>query len=64
MRRVLKLFLKSIPVAVGIILTLISFVLIVDLGYIDIEESKFWGFVFFELLGIPSIFVGIGILCR
>jgi hypothetical protein len=64
MRWAMKLFIIGIPLSVGILLTIISFVFIIELGYIDFEEKEFWGFVFFGILGIPSIFVGLGILCR
>lgn len=64
MRGMLKVFIRGIPLAIGILLTLVSFVFIIELGNIDFERGEFWGFVFFGLLGIPSIFVGLGILCR
>jgi hypothetical protein len=55
---------QGIPLAAGILLTIVSFIFIIELGSIDFEEDGFWGFVFFGLVGIPSIFVGLGILCR
>jgi hypothetical protein len=64
MKQILKLFVRGIPLAAGILLTLVSFVFIIELGSIDFEEEGFWGFVFFGLLGIPSIFVGLDMLCQ
>jgi hypothetical protein len=64
MKQMLKLFARGIPLAAGILLTLVSFIFIIERGHIDFEEEEFWGFVFFGLLGIPSIFVGLAILCR
>lgn len=64
MKQVLKLFIKGIPLAVGILLTLVSFVFIIELGHVDFEREEFWGFVVFGLLGIPGIFVGLSILCQ
>jgi hypothetical protein len=60
----LQIFFRSLPLAVGILLTLVSFMFIIELGRIDFGREKFWGFVFFGLLGIPTIFLGLGILCR
>ena len=64
MKYLLKLFVLGIPLAVGVLLTLISFVFIIELGEVDFDSKDFWGFVVFGLLGIPSIFVGIRILCQ
>lgn len=64
MKSMLKLFIRSMPLAVGILLTLVSFVFIIELGYVNFEREEFWGFVVFGLLGIPSIFVGLSILCQ
>jgi hypothetical protein len=64
MKEMLKVFIKGVPLAVGILLTLVSFVFIIELGHIDFEREEFWGFLFFGLLGIPSIFAGLGIVCR
>jgi len=64
MKHVLMVFIRSIPLAAGILLTLVSFVFIIDLGFIDIGREEFWGFVIFGLIGIPSIFVGLSILCH
>jgi hypothetical protein len=64
MREMLKIFIKGIPLAVGVLLTIVSFVFIIELGHIDFEREEFRGFVFFGLLGIPSIFAGLGVLCR
>lgn len=60
----LKIFFRGIPLAIGVLLTIISFVFIIELGRIDFEEEEFWGFVFYGLLGIPTIFVGLGLLSR
>lgn len=64
MRYELKLFIRGIPLAIGILLTLVSFVFIIELGHVDFEREEFWGFVVFGLLGIPSIFVGLSVLCQ
>lgn len=64
MKLTLKLFVNCIPVAVGILLTIVSFVFIIQMdGFDHFDPGNFFGFVFFGLLGIPSIFVGLNIIC-
>jgi hypothetical protein len=62
MKQMLRLFVRGTALAAGILLTLISFVFIIDLGRVDFDRDEFWGFVLFGLLGIPVIFVGLGML--
>lgn len=60
----LRMFLRSFPLAVGIVFTLIALTFLVNAGRIDVDDNEFWGFVFCGLIGIPTIFVGIHVVCE
>jgi hypothetical protein len=64
MRAAIRAFFKSLPLAAGILLTVTSFMLLIDAGEVDVDSDEFVGFVILGLLGIPAIFAGLSIVSR
>jgi hypothetical protein len=64
MKPAIRTFVRALPLASGVLLTLMSFTFLLDLSYIDLDDGDFWAFVFSGLIGIPIVFVGIEVLCR
>ena len=62
-------FLKSIPFAVGLILTLFALSFLVQFveqgAYLsEWDNEDVWGFVFFALIGVPVLLFGINKLAE
>ncbi len=54
MKSLLFFFVKTLPFTLGVILVLTSLAFLVE-----IESEDFWAFVFFAIIGIPTLLYGI-----
>ena len=58
MKSFIRLFLKTLPFTIGVILILTSLAFLTD-QYRYFEDERFWAFVFFAVIGIPTLLFGI-----
>jgi hypothetical protein len=54
MKSLFFFFIKTLPFALGVVLVLTSLAFLVDF-----ENEDFWAFVFFAIIGIPTLLYGI-----
>jgi hypothetical protein len=64
MKTFFTFFVRVLPFTVGVILILTSLAFLADftnqsLDFGDLENEEFWAFVFFSMLGIPTLLFGI-----
>jgi hypothetical protein len=59
MKSIYSFFIKTLPFALGVVLVLTSLAFLVQvLDYVDFNED-FLAFVFFAIIGIPTLLYGI-----
>ena len=54
MKSLFFFFIKTLPFTIGVVLVLTALAFL-----IDIESEDFWLFVFFTIIGIPTLLYGI-----
>jgi hypothetical protein len=60
MKSLFFFFIKTLPFALGVVLVLTSLTFLVEfVDYVDFENEDFWLFVFFAIIGIPTLLYGI-----
>ena len=64
MKRALSFLIKTLPFALGVVLVLTSLAFLVEftdqrLHIGDLEDEEFWAFVFFAMIGVPTLLYGI-----
>ena len=65
----MRFFLKSFPLTIGVILTLLALSFLVQFvengAYLsDIEDEDIWAFIFFAVVGVPTLLFGVNKLAE
>lgn len=64
MKNFAQFFIKSIPLTIGLILTLFALSFLVQFvergaHLSDIDNEDIWGFIFFAVAGVPTLLYGV-----
>ena len=69
MRYFMRFFIKSLPLSIGMILTLLALSFLVKFvengAYLsDIDNRDMWAFIFFAIAGLPTLLIGVNYLAE